>query len=42
MAISETGAIAERAHIPALKRIDGIEIVALQSRTHEREVRSAS
>ncbi len=41
MAISGAGAIAERAHIPALKSIDGIRIVALQSRTAEKAGRVA-
>ena len=36
MAISGAGAIAERAHIPALQGIAGIQIVALQSRTAEK------
>jgi predicted dehydrogenase len=36
MVISGAGAIAERAHIPALQSIAGIEIVGLQSRTAEK------
>jgi UDP-N-acetylglucosamine 3-dehydrogenase len=42
MAISGTGAIAERAHIPALQSVAGIEIVALQSRTAEKAQRVAA
>lgn len=41
MAISGTGSIAERAHIPALQSIGKIEIVALQSRTAEKARRVA-
>src|SRR5215471_8901598 len=39
VAISGAGAIAERAHIPALKDTNGIEIVAVQSRTEEKASR---
>jgi len=39
MAISGTGAIAERAHLPALLGAHGVTIVALQSRTAEKAVR---
>jgi predicted dehydrogenase len=42
MAISGTGAIAERAHIPALQSIAAVEIVALQSRTAEKAQRVAA
>ncbi|HUY26349.1 MAG TPA: Gfo/Idh/MocA family oxidoreductase [Candidatus Binataceae bacterium] len=42
IAISGTGAIAERAHIPALLGIPDFRIVALQSRTIERARRTAS
>jgi len=42
MAISGTGAIAERAHIPALQSIASVEIVALQSRTTEKAQRVAT
>ena len=42
MAISGAGAIAERAHIPALKSVDGIEIVALQGRPSEKPNRVAT
>lgn len=41
IAVSGTGAIAERAHLPALKSIEGVEIVALQSRTAEKANRVA-
>src|SRR5262245_42167795 len=41
MVVSGTGAIAERAHIPALKTIEGLEIIALQSRTAEKAQRVA-
>jgi UDP-N-acetylglucosamine 3-dehydrogenase len=42
LAISGTGAIAERAHIPAFLDVAGIQIVALQSRTLEKAERVAS
>jgi len=42
MAISGTGAIAERAHIPALQSVAGVEIVALQSRTAQKAQRVAA
>jgi UDP-N-acetylglucosamine 3-dehydrogenase len=41
VAISGTGAIAERAHIPALMSIDGVQVVALQSRTADKPARVA-
>ncbi|MDO8433896.1 MAG: Gfo/Idh/MocA family oxidoreductase [Candidatus Binatus sp.] len=42
IAISGAGAIAERAHIPALKSVRGAQIVALQSRTIEKAERVAT
>ena len=41
IAISGVGAIAERAHIPALRSIAGAQIVALQSRTADKASRVA-
>ncbi|MGH7778262.1 MAG: Gfo/Idh/MocA family protein [Candidatus Binataceae bacterium] len=41
LAISGTGAIAERAHIPALRSVAEIKIVAVQSRTIEKARRTA-
>ncbi len=41
VAISGTGAIAERAHIPALLSVADFSIVALQSRTLEKARRTA-
>lgn len=41
LAVSGAGAIAERAHLPALKNIAGVQIVALQSRTAEKAARVA-
>jgi predicted dehydrogenase len=42
IAISGAGAIAERAHIPALKSVSDAQIVAIQSRTVEKAERVAS
>lgn len=42
LAISGTGAITERAHIPAFLDIPGIQIVALQNRTLEKAERVAA
>jgi UDP-N-acetylglucosamine 3-dehydrogenase len=42
VAISGTGAIAERAHIPALMSVADVQIVALQSRTVEKADRVAA
>ena len=42
LAIAGTGAIAERAHIPAFLEVAGIHLVALQSRTLEKAERVAA
>ncbi|HEY6421231.1 MAG TPA: Gfo/Idh/MocA family oxidoreductase [Candidatus Binataceae bacterium] len=42
VAISGAGAIAERAHLPALKSIAGVQVTAIQSRTREKAERVAS
>jgi predicted dehydrogenase len=41
VAISGAGAIAERAHIPALKSVADLQVVAIQSRTEEKARRVA-
>jgi predicted dehydrogenase len=41
IAISGVGAIGERAHIPALRSVAGVQIVALQSRTADKAERVA-
>ncbi len=42
IAISGAGAITERAHIPALRQMPGVEVVAIQSRTVEKAERLAN
>ncbi len=41
IAVSGAGAIAERAHLPALKAVPGVRVTAIQSRTHEKAERVA-
>src|SRR5580658_4063128 len=42
IAISGAGAISERAHLPALKAIAGVQVAAIQSRTREKAERVAT